>query len=259
MIEARQPKGIPTGGQFAATAHAEPALGLSGAGSIEDNLAQVNAALAVNRSHWDAEMAVLSKNEHERRMRRRRLAGVRSAALILNELPAADVLSYTRTQVVGTTALQEVRDVNGKVIYSTDDLDEPVSRGRYREEAERRAAVREAVRLLNGTELPPEHDAQGISVHPDHEELHLGTAIRDGLEVLAADDLTPEQASAQRVDAALKHWTEAAEGAQAALRDMFTDLRHHADRHGLDLHRALDSSYAIYIEESNDPAFTEGL
>lgn len=259
MNEARQPKGIPAGGQFAAAAHTEPGVALQPEVPLGERLAEVNAALAVNRSHWSAETEQLRQEDLERRQRRGRLAGVRSAALILNSLPEADVLSYIRNPVTGTTALDEIRDVEDNVIYSTDDLDGPVSRGLFHQEAERRAAVREAVRLLQGTERPPEYDAQGITVHSNHERLHLATALEDGLGVLEAEELTPEQASAQRVKAALSHWSEAGDDPQATLRDLLTDLRHHAAANNLDLGQALDGSYQVFLEEHNDPAFKEGL
>jgi hypothetical protein len=259
MTGSRQPKGIPAGGQFAPTAHTEPALGLYPAGSIVDHLARVDAALAVDGSRWNAKKEALRREELERSSRRRRLAGVRAASLILNKLPEADVLSYTRNPVTGTTDLDEIRDVNDTVIYSTDHLDGPVSRGRYTEEAERRAAVREAVRILAGTDLPPEHDAQGITVHTNHERLHLATALEDGLGVLDAEELTPEQSSAQRMNAALSHWDETDEDPQTTMRDLLTDLRHHAAANNLDLGAALEGSYQVFLEEHHDPAFKEGF
>jgi hypothetical protein len=259
MSEARQPKGIPVGGQFAATAHTEPELDLYPAGSVGDLLVKADAALAADGSRWNAKKETLRQEDLERTSRRRRIAGVRAASLILNKLPEADVLSYTRNPVTGITRLNEIRDVNDNTIYSSDHLDGPVSRGRYAEEAERRAAAREAVRILAGTDLPPEHDAQGITVHPNHERLHLATALEDGRRVLDAEELTPEQSSAQRMDAALAHWSETDDDPQTTMRDMLTDLRHYAAAHDLDLGEALDGSYQVFLEEHHDPAFKEGL
>lgn len=259
MSEARQPMGIPAGGQFAPTAHTEPVVGLHPAGSVGDHLARVNAALAVDGARWHAKKEALRQEELERSHRRRRIAGVRAASLILNKLPEADVLSYTRNQVTGNTRLDEIRDVNGKVIYSTDNLDGPVSRGRYVEEAEQRAAVREAVRILAGTDLPPEHDAQGITVRCNDERLHLATALEDGLDVLEEEDLAPEQASRERMEAALSHWEETDDDPQTTMRDLLTDLRHHAAANDLDLGEALDGSYRVFLQEHNDPAFKEGF
>lgn len=257
----RQPQGIPAGGQFAATSHTEPEAGLHPEDSIGERLAEVNAALAVNRSHWSAEQERLRQEDLEHTLRRRRLAGVRSAAMILKHLPEADVLSYTRTPVLGTTTLDEIRAVNDNVIYSADDLDNPASRGHYlfHEAAERRAAVREAVRLLAGTEPPPEYDAQGITVHSNHERLHLATALDDGLGFLQAEELTPQQASAERITAALSQWSETNDDPQTTMRDLLTDLRHHAAANNLDLGKAMDGSYQVFLGEHHDPVFKEGF
>lgn len=226
MNESRQPKGIPAGGQFAATSHPEPE-------------ARLHPAVSTGEA--------------------RRIAGVRAASLILDRIPEADVLWYTHNPARGIGRLDQLRDGSGRVIYSGDDMDYPVSRTRQPKEAERRAAVREAVRLLAGPYVPPEHDAQGASAHLKHERLHLPTFLEYGPQVLDAEDLTPAQSSAQRMNATLSHWTETGGDPQTTMRDLLTDLRHYAAANNLDLGQALDGSYKVFLEEHSDPAFKEGF
>jgi len=98
----------------------------------------------------------------------------------------------------------------------------------------------------------------GSVVHPNHERLHLATTLEDGLGVLEAEELTPEQSSAQRMNAALSQWSETDDDPQTTMRDLLTDLRHHAAANNLDLGEALDGSYEVFLEEHNDPTFKEG-
>lgn len=259
MNDARQPKGIPAGGQFAATAHGEPAVGLYPEGSIGERLAEVNAALDADGARWNAKKEALRKEDLERQQSRGRIAGVRAASRILNVLPEAATLFYTRNQVSGITTFDEIRNVDNNTIYSVDDLVGSSFRGRHTEEGNRREAVRDAVRILAGTAQPPEHGAQGITVHSNHEQLDLAAALDEGLQVLDAEDLTPEQASAQRMEAALSNWDETDDDPQTTMRDLLTDLRHYAAANDLDLGEALDGSYQVFLEEHNDPAFKEGI
>lgn len=189
MSTTRQPKGVPVGGQFAPTYRADPGLRLNPAGPIGSKLAQVKDALAADRTTWSAKREALRQEELAGITQRRRLAGVQAAALILDKFPSAEVLLYTRNEVTGTTTFDELRDVYNATIYSADDLIASAYRGRHTEDGERREAVRDAVRLLGGTSQPPEHDAQGITVHSNHEQLHLPTALQDGLDVLEGEDL----------------------------------------------------------------------
>lgn len=258
MTTSRQPKGIPVGGQFAATTHAEPETGLYPVGSIGDRLANAKSALSVYTAEWNAEAEEMRQQSNARRKRHARVAGVRSATMILEHLPEADVLTYTRTPVMGMTSLLEVRDVDGNVIYNDDDLNNPLTRAKHYEETERRAAIREAVRILAGADMPPEHEAQGITVHSDHEQLHLPTALDDGIATLGTEP-TPAQASKRRVEAALSQWNDQGEDLQTRVRDMLTDLRHFAAEHDVDLGEAMDHSYEVFADEHNDPTFKEGF
>jgi hypothetical protein len=189
MAAARQPKGVPVGGQFAAAYRADPGLRLNPAGPIGSKLAKAKTALAADRTAWSTKREALRKEELARDKQRRRLAGVQAATLILDQFPSADVLSYTRNEVTGTTDLVEIRDDRDGILYTRDDLDGPVPRAYREEEGQRRAAALDAVRHLRGTSLPPEHAAQGITVDGRHEQLHLATALEDGIEVLEGEDL----------------------------------------------------------------------
>jgi hypothetical protein len=89
--------GVPAGGEFAATAHAEPAVGLNLARPIGERLAEVDAALTADGARWNAKKEALRTEDLERQQRRGRIAGVRAASRILNVLPEAATLFYTRT------------------------------------------------------------------------------------------------------------------------------------------------------------------
>lgn len=82
--------------------------------------------------------------------------------------------------------------------------------------------------------------------------------VDDRVGATATRDLTPAQSAAQRVESALAQWNDP-DDAQTRIRDMLTDLRHYAAANSIDLEQALDGSYRVFLEEHNDPAFTEGL
>lgn len=87
---------------------------------------------------------------------------------------------------------------------------------------------------------------------------HSIVAFATGQSADEPEDLTPEQASAERSEHALSSY-DSGEDDATRLQDLFTDLRHFADRRGIDLHEALDASYGNYFAEKNDPDFKEGL
>lgn len=259
--KARVSKGVPAGGEFAATVHAEPYASLSGTSvrPIRERLSDLNTALAGANASWEAEKAELNSRSEDMTTRRRRLAGARTAARLLEEFPYADTLYYTRDPQSGITTFRCLEDKNGYTLCDDEDMDRPAHTLNPKE-MDKRVAVRQAVRSLTGATQPPGHEAQGITVHGDSEQLHLPTAVDDALAILDEDeDLTPEQASAERMDAAMGQWLESDDYRQEAVRDMLTDLRHYADRHGIDLDRALNRSYTVYLQESHDPAFKEGF
>lgn len=70
-------------------------------------------------------------------------------------------------------------------------------------------------------------------------------------------ELTPEQASAKRAAAAMAI-AEEGQGSEITMRDLFIDLRHYADARGIDIYKALDDSLEVYRHEKTDPTFKEG-
>lgn len=260
MSEARQPKGIPSGGQFAATSHTEPAVELNEPGTASEKVTQVTAALANFDARWEVEKAELAAQSEAHAQRRRRLSGSRTACRLLKDFPDAVTMTYTRDPLNGMTTMESIEDASGYTLFDDSEMDGSAFAG-SEEEVRRKVAVRESTRRLTGKSLPPEHAAQGITVQESHgtETIHLPTALEDGYLQLEAEDLTPEQASAQRMEAALSHWDETDGDPQTTMRDLLTDLRHYAAAHDLDLGEALDGSYQVFLEEHNDPAFKEGI
>lgn len=227
--------------------------------STAEKLADLTSGLAVKDTHLDAEELELDGQKRELGNRRNRLAGARAASAILTELPNAATLSYTRHPIEGAVELNEIRDATGKAIFRAEEVARPL----YADLAttRRRGIIQRAVDGLKNQDhnLLPGVSSHGVKNSGYSEELNLAAAIDDGLQVLDADDLTPEQASAQRTDAALSHWVQSHDHLQEAVRDMFTDMRHHAKRNGIDLDDAFRKSQAVFLEETNDPTFKEGF
>lgn len=260
MNEARQPKGIP-GGQFATTTHTEPDVSIRHPhGTTAQQLVTVTAMLALNESRWEEQKALLAVQSEERTRVRRRLAGARAAAKLLTEFPDAATVTYTRDPLNGITTMESIEDGEGYTLYDSTNMDGPVFAGNDRD-IRRRVAAHQGVRQLMGVTPPPDHADQGISVDADGdtERIHLATALEDGLVHLEAEELTPEQSSARRMNAALSNWAETDDDPQTTMRDLLTDLRHYAAANNLDLGQALDGSYKVFLEEHHDPASKEGL
>jgi hypothetical protein len=258
MTTSRQPKGVPVGGQFAATPHSEGAVTLAKPRN-PDQLARVTSLLAAEAVQWEQEKFRLAKGSEARTARRRRLSGARAASRILSEFPDAATVTYTRDPGNGIVSLDEIADDEGRPLYYGEDLNGSVLAGTSRE-INRRIAVRQGLRQLMGQALPPDYADQGIKVlyeDGDTEQLHLQTALTDGLAALE-DEPSPAEASRQRVESALAQWNDP-DDAHTRVRDMLTDLRHYAAEHGIDLDHALDRSYTVFLEEHNDPAFKEGF
>lgn len=256
MTTSRQPKGIPVGGQFAATAHAEGAVSLNQSGN-PDQLARVTSLLAAEEVQWEQENHRLARESEARKVRRRRLSGARTASSLLAEFPRAATVTYARNTRNGIVNLISVQDADGHTLYDSDDMNEGVLAGTGRD-INRRVAARQSVRHLWGQTPPTGYTEQGITVHEnDTERLHLQTALTDGLAVLE-DEPAPAEASKQRVESALAQWNDP-DDAETRVRDMLTDLRHYAAAQGIDLENALEGSYEVFVQEHNDPAFKEGF
>jgi hypothetical protein len=261
MTTSRQPKGIPVGGQFAATIHAEPDVSINTSASTFERLGAVTSLLAADEIRWESEKAQLAVDSEARTTRRRRLAGARAATKLLAQFPSAATVTYTRDPHNGIVTMDSIEDNEGYTLYNADDMAKGVLPGNSRD-ISRRVAARQGVRQLMGTTPPPRHADQGITVLEaggGTERLNLQTALDDGLAFLEAEELTPAQASVQRVETALGQWNDPGEDAQTRVRDMLTDLRHYAAANDIDLGHALDRSYEVFSEEHNDPAFKEGF
>jgi antitoxin (DNA-binding transcriptional repressor) of toxin-antitoxin stability system len=258
--KARVSKGVPAGGEFTATAHTEPAVELVPHRSASEQIAQVTAALVNFDARWETEKADLAAQSEAHTQRRRRFSGARTASRLLKDFPDAVTMTYTRDPLNGLITMESIEDANDYTLFDASEMDGSAFAGSP-DEVRRKVAVRQSVRRLSGATLPPEHAAQGITVQESHgtETIHLPTALADGYAQLEAEELTPEQTSAQRIQAALSHWDETDDDPQTTMRDLLTDLRHHAAANGLDLGEALDGSYKVFLEEHNDPAFKEGF
>lgn len=260
MNDARQPKGIPAGGQFAAATHTEPAVELNGPGTPGERVALVTAALVSFDARWESEKTELAAQSEAHAQRRRRLSGARAACRLLEDFPDAATMTYTRDPLNGIITMESIDNANGYTLFDDSEMDGSPYGGSA-EEVRRKVAVRQSVNRLIGKTPPPEHAAQGITVEESHgtETIDLRAALEDGYLQLEAEDLTPQQASAERMKAALSNWDETDDDPQTTMRDLLTDLRHYAAAHDLDLGEALDGSYRVFVEEHNDPAFKEGI
>lgn len=247
------------GGQFAATAHAEADLSIGAPDTLFERLGDVTLRLAEDEVRWEAEKARLAAESEARTIRRRRLAGARAASRLLSSFPGAVSVTYSRDPRNGLVAMESIDDHNGQPIYTAEDSIRGILPGNHREQ-DRRVSSRQGVRQLMGTTPPPDHGAQGITILDDgRERLHLQTALDDGLDFLEAEELTPDKAAAQRVEAALSQWNDQGEDLHTRVRDMLTDLRHFATAYEIDLGEAFDHSYEVFLEEHHDPAFKEGI
>ncbi|MET4143788.1 hypothetical protein [Arthrobacter sp. UYCo732] len=260
MTETRQPKGIPSGGQFAPGTRTEPDVRIRYPhGTTSEQLETVTALLTVDEARWEEQKAQRASQSEARTTRRRRLSGVRAAAQLIAEFPDAAYVDYTRDPINGITTLESIEDSEGYTLYDAKDMDGPVFAGNDRD-SRRRIAARQGVGKLRGVNPPPNHTDQGISVREgDTERIHLPTALEDGLVLLEAEQLSPQQLSEQRVTEAMTNWSDTDEEPQTMVRDMLTDLRHYAAANNIDLGQALDGSYQVFLEEHHDPAFKEGF
>lgn len=246
-------------GQYTFKQQSEAGLALAPA-AIGERLAEVDAALAHYDARWEAEKADLAAQSEAHAQRRRRLSGARTASRLLKDFPDAATMTYTRDPLNGITTMESIEDANGYTLFDDSEMDGS-GFASSPEEVRRKVAVRQSIRRLTGTTPPPEHTAQGITIQESHgtETIHLPTALEDGYVQMDAEDLTPEQASAQRTDAAMSHWIESQDHLQEAVRDMFTDMRHYAKKHGVDLNDAFWKSQDVFQDETNDPTFKEGF
>ena len=237
---ARQPQGIPAGGQFAPTSHSEPAIGL-------------NPTPATVPIHFQGSIDLRE-----------------SAFQSLPELPASVGTPEVAFDYSDTGKLETHVTVDGSTVSFwgddlTGDIANTIDNG-YTPEGED----------APWGHIPEYDDFQrlrtwGESVHQRID----GATYRLVADASSADETrkaiinfatghgepaakpTPEQAAAKRA-AALMAICEEGQGAEITMRDLFIDLRHYADAKGIDIYQAMDDSLGVYQHEKTDPSFKEG-
>lgn len=238
-IISRQPQGIPVGGQFAPTAHAEPGIALK----------SPSPALSVPFQG--------SIDLHE------------NAFGSLPKLPAS----------VGAPEVTFGFDIDGKLethvtvdgstmSFWNDDMADQITNTIE----SGRGGEGEAAPWSNIAENG-DWEQTRIWAESVHERIHganlevLTTAVsndtaRASIVTFATGrseasvKLTPEQESDRRAAAAMAVVDEG-QGSQDTMRDLFTDLRHYADARGMDFQKALEDSSEYYRHEKTSPSFKE--
>ena len=239
-ISARQPAGIPSGGQFAPTTHTEPAVAL---GTF------AHATPVPFQGSFDLKESEFGS---------------------LPQLPAAagtpevdfgfdiDGKLETRVTVGGSTMTFWFDEMNGEITntveagYLTED--DMIPWGSLNTEddlAQTRAWAESVHERIDGSTYHLLSDATGSEqTRRPIIEFAAGRS-----EPAAAP--TPQQSSTQRAAAAMAI-CEDGQGADITMRDLLTDLRHYADAHGIDIYEAMDKSHGYYLHEKADPSFKEG-
>lgn len=238
---ARQPQGIPAGGQFAPTAHSEPAFGL----------------------HSNPSPAVPVEFKGSIDLRESEFGR-------LPELPASvgtpevtysfDVDGNLETRVtVGGSTMAFWNDAMADEITNTIESGHsgegeiaPWSNIADYDDFEKTRTWAESVHeRIDGATFGVLADATSAD---ETQKAIIAFATGHGA---PAAKPTPEQSSAKRAAAAMAVCEEG-QGTEITMRDLFTDLRHYADAHGIDIHQAMDASLEVYQHEKKDPTFKEG-
>jgi len=235
---ARQPQGIPVGGQFAPTFHSEPGFTLNGSATTVS--VPFQGSIDLNESSFGS----------------------------LPQLPAS----------VGTPEVTFDFDIDGKLethvsvdgstmsFWNDDMADEITNTIESGHSGEGEVAPWSNIAEYEDWEQTRTW-AESV-----HERIHgatlevLTTAASDGAARVSIINFatgrgeaviqpTPEQASAKRAAAAVAV-VEEGQGSQDTMRDLFTDLRHYADARGIDIQKALDDSSEYYRHEKTNPSFT---
>lgn len=235
---ARQPQGIPVGGQFAPTFHAEPGFGLGSPapavsvpfhGSVElhnnhfGNLPPLPASVGTPEVTFD--FNVDGKLETH--------VTVDGSKMSFWNDDMADQI--TNTVESGRVGEDDAAPWSGIAEY---------------EEEQTRAWAESVHERIHGATL----DVLISAVDTNNTRASIINFAAGRGETVV--EPTPEQASAKRAVAALAV-TEEGQGIEVTMRDLFTDLRHYADARGIDIHNVLDESFDYYRHEKQDPAFKE--
>lgn len=235
---ARQPQGIPVGGQFAPTFHAEPAVALRGSSGIS---VPFQGSIDLNESSF----APLPE-----------LPSAAGAPDVSFDFSDAGILE-THVTSGGTTVSfwgDHMADTitnsvdNGYIPEGEDAPWSHLSGGDFEKLRTWGESVHERIdgatyRLVADASCTKETGKQIISFATGR----TGPAVKP----------TPQQESARRAAVAMAVCEEG-QGSQDTLRDLFTDLRHHADAKGIDFYQALEDSLGYYQHEKTDPTFKEG-
>jgi hypothetical protein len=238
---ARQPQGVPAGGQFAPTFHSEPAIGL-------DSNPSPAIPVSFNGS------IDLRESEFGR----------------LPELPASvgtpevafsyDIDGNLETRVtVGGSTMAFWNDTMADEITNTIESGHsgegdiaPWSNIADYDDFEKTRTWAESVHeRIDGATFGVMADATSSEAT---QKAIIAFATGRGE---PAGQLTPEQSSAKRAAAAMAICEEG-QGADVTMRDLLTDLRHYADAKGIDIYQAMDDSLEYYQHEKKDPTFKEG-
>lgn len=261
--------GVPTGGQFAKTAHSDAVPSLTAASA--DPLDALDAA----RLRIKAQKQYLAAQEEALKASTDRIAGASAAAELLKRFPTAAKATYSRNLFNQMTFL-ELFDHEGTLLINSDRV---AGAGRYDPSVvKERFAIYAAMRHLNDVDLETlktqgvkaGHNKEILDLQAAVDSVHAGLDVESAVEseharasIIAlatgrtaeAEDETPAASAYRRAEAALAAATDSGEDVGTAIADLFTDVRLLADKHGVDIHEALDRSYQYYLEEKQDPSF----
>lgn len=238
-ILARQPQGIPVGGQFAPTAHAEPAIGLN------HSTPAVPVAFQGTINLREAEFQSLPELP----------ASVGTPEVSFDYSDAGTL--ETHVTVDGSTVSFWGDEMTGDIAntidngYTPEGEDAPWSNIATYDDFEKTRTWAEAVHeRIDGATYHLLADATAADeTHKTIIDFATGRSE-------AAPGQTPEQSSAKRAAAALAI-CEDGQGADITMRDLLADLRHYADAKGIDIYQAMDDSLGYYQHEKADPNFKE--
>lgn len=237
---ARQPQGIPAGGQFAPTSHSEPAVGLGGSspavpvefrGSIDLRESEFGRLPELPASVGTPEVTFGFDIDGNLETR----VAVDGSTMAFWTDPMTDEI--TNTIESGHSGEGEIAPWS--TIASYDDFE------KTRTWAE---SVHERIDGATFGVLADATTAAGTK------EAIVAFATGNAA---PAEKPTPQQESARRAAAAMAVCEEG-QGADITMRDLLTDLRHYADAHGIDINQAFESSFVYHRHEKTDPTFKEG-
>jgi hypothetical protein len=237
---ARQPQGIPAGGQFAPTFHSEPAIGLhsnpstpvpvSFKGSIDLRESEFGRLPELPASVGTPEVSF--SYDVDGNLETRVTVGGSTMAFWNDDM--ADEI--TNTIESGHSGEGEIAPWS--TIASYDDFEQT------------RTWAESVHERIDGATFGVLADA---TTSTETSKAIIAFATGQGS---TAPELTPEQSSAKRAAAAMAVCEEG-QGADITMRDLFIDLRHYADAHGIDIYQAMDDSLKVYQHEKTDPGFKE--